>query len=49
MVQEATGPLKTALESAAFDQQKNFYTPHVLDLKDGKVSHFVSKSDVNPH
>ncbi|KIY33612.1 argonaute [Cryptococcus gattii E566] len=41
MVQEATGSLKTALESAAFDQQKSFYTPHVLDLKDGKLEIIV--------
>lgn len=49
MVQEATGSLKTALESAAFDHQKSFYTPHVLDLKDGKVSCFVSRLVVNFH
>ncbi|WVW78435.1 hypothetical protein I302_100389 [Kwoniella bestiolae CBS 10118] len=33
MVQEAKGPLKKALDAAAFDQQKSFYTPDDIPMQ----------------
>lgn len=38
MVADATGPVKEALEAAAYDQQKSFYTPHTLPMEGGKVN-----------
>nr|XP_031860632.1 uncharacterized protein CI109_003963 [Kwoniella shandongensis]KAA5527704.1 hypothetical protein CI109_003963 [Kwoniella shandongensis] len=36
MVQEAKGDIKKALDAAAFDQQKSFYTPFDLPVVNGK-------------
>ncbi|ODN94352.1 argonaute [Cryptococcus wingfieldii CBS 7118] len=35
MVEEATGAVKIALEGAAYDQQKSFYTPYEIPLEAG--------------
>ncbi|KIR56890.1 argonaute [Cryptococcus gattii Ru294] len=41
MVADASGPVKEALEAAAYDQQKSFYTPHILPMEGGKLEIIV--------
>ncbi|WVQ83346.1 hypothetical protein IAT38_005485 [Cryptococcus sp. DSM 104549] len=42
MVQEATGDLKKALDAAAYDQQKSFYTPFTINLGGPKLEIIVA-------